>query len=177
MRIGLVCRASSCRLAAEQTTLAGLYQDSPKHATSRPTAERLLAAFKDLTLTTIHLGGQVHRHLTPLPTPAGILALWTSRQTFTIRLPLLKTHLGNKRKVRLSFLVEHTNEDEVTVLTHALGVGMDVLYRQAIEEAYMEGRVDVGLAIDVLGAERVEDIRLCARGTAQGHRTRACGLD
>jgi transposase len=54
------------RLAAEQTTLAGLYQDSPKHATVRPTAERLLMAFKDLTLTTIHLGGQVHRHLTPL---------------------------------------------------------------------------------------------------------------
>jgi transposase len=54
------------RLAAEQTTLAGLYQDSPKHATARPTAERLLQAFKDLTLTTIHISGQVHRHLTPL---------------------------------------------------------------------------------------------------------------
>jgi len=54
------------RLAVEQTALAGLYQDSPKHATARPTSERLLAAFKDLTLTTIHLGGQVHRHLTPL---------------------------------------------------------------------------------------------------------------
>ena len=54
------------RLAAEQTTLAGLYQDSPKHATARPTAERLLEAFKDLTLTTIHLGSQIHRHLTPL---------------------------------------------------------------------------------------------------------------
>ncbi len=54
------------RLATEQTTLAGLYQDSPKHATARPTAERLLAAFKDITLTTIHMAGQVHRHLTPL---------------------------------------------------------------------------------------------------------------
>jgi len=53
-------------LAAEQTTLAGLYQDSPKHATARPTAERLLATFKDITLTTIHMTGQVHRHLTPL---------------------------------------------------------------------------------------------------------------
>ena len=53
-------------LAAEQTTLAGLYQDSPKHATAWPTAERLLATFKDITLTTIHMTGQVHRHLTPL---------------------------------------------------------------------------------------------------------------
>jgi transposase len=54
------------RLAQEHTTLAGLYADSPKHATARPTAERLLEAFKGVTLTIIHLGEQTHRHLTPL---------------------------------------------------------------------------------------------------------------
>ena len=54
------------RLAQAQTALAGLYTDSPKHATTRPTAERLLEAFKGITLTVIHLGGQVHRHVTPL---------------------------------------------------------------------------------------------------------------
>ena len=53
-------------LATEQATLSGLYQDSPKHATARPTAERLLEAFKGITLTTIHLGDQLHRHLPPL---------------------------------------------------------------------------------------------------------------
>jgi transposase len=54
------------RLAQAHTALTGLYTDSPKHATTRPTAERLLEAFKGVTLTIIHLGGQVHRHLTPL---------------------------------------------------------------------------------------------------------------
>jgi transposase len=54
------------RLAQEHAVLTGLYTDSPKHATARPTAERLLEAFKDITLTVIHLGEQVHRHLTPL---------------------------------------------------------------------------------------------------------------
>jgi transposase len=54
------------RLAQAHTALTGLYTDSPKHATSRPTAERLLEAFKGVTLTIIHLDAQVHRHLTPL---------------------------------------------------------------------------------------------------------------
>jgi len=54
------------RLAQAHTALTGLYTDSPKHATTRPTAERLLQAFKGITLTAIHLGDQVHRHVTPL---------------------------------------------------------------------------------------------------------------
>jgi len=54
------------RLAQERARLAGLYADSPKHATTRPTAERLLEAFKGITQTTVHLAGQIHRHLTPL---------------------------------------------------------------------------------------------------------------
>ena len=54
------------RLAQAHTKLVGLYSDSPKHATARPTAERLLEAFKGITLTIIHLGEQTHRHLTPL---------------------------------------------------------------------------------------------------------------
>jgi transposase len=53
-------------LAQAHTALTGLYTDSPKHATTRPTAERLLKAFKGVTLTIIHLDDQVHRHLTPL---------------------------------------------------------------------------------------------------------------
>jgi transposase len=54
------------RLAQARAALAGLYADSPKHTTSRPTAERLLEAFKGITLTIIHLGDQVHHHVTPL---------------------------------------------------------------------------------------------------------------
>jgi transposase len=54
------------RLAQTHSALAGLYTDSPKHTTTRPTAERLLEAFKDITLTVIHLGDQVYRHVTSL---------------------------------------------------------------------------------------------------------------
>jgi hypothetical protein len=37
-------------LAAEGTKLAGLYAGNPKRETDRPTAERLLEAFEDITL-------------------------------------------------------------------------------------------------------------------------------
>jgi len=53
-------------LAAEHTTLAGLYMGNPKRSTPRPTAERLLEAFQDLTLTIIREGRCRRYHLTPL---------------------------------------------------------------------------------------------------------------
>jgi transposase len=53
-------------LAAEGTTLAGLYAGNPKRETARPTAERLLEAFEDITLTIIEGPQQTDQHLTAL---------------------------------------------------------------------------------------------------------------
>jgi len=41
------------RLTAEGTTLAGLYAGKAKRETARPTAERLLETFPEITLTII----------------------------------------------------------------------------------------------------------------------------
>jgi transposase len=54
------------RLATEKTTLAGLYAGNPKRATARPTAERLLEAFQEITLTVIQEPHQTRCHITPL---------------------------------------------------------------------------------------------------------------
>lgn len=54
------------RLAQQEDELAGLYAGNPKRTTARPTAERILEAFKDLTLTLIHEPHRSLRHLTPL---------------------------------------------------------------------------------------------------------------
>jgi transposase len=54
------------RLAAERTTLAGLYVGNPTRATARPTTERLLKCFEGLTLTIIWEGHRRRYHLTPL---------------------------------------------------------------------------------------------------------------
>lgn len=72
--------------------LSGLYAGQPNRTTSRPTAERVLEAFRDLTLTIVALPGQVIRHLTPLSalqqrllTLAGLDAAWYTR--LTLHLP------------------------------------------------------------------------------------------
>ena len=54
------------RLAVEGTQLAGLYAGNAKRETARPTAERLLEAFQDITLTVIEGPQQTYRHLTAL---------------------------------------------------------------------------------------------------------------
>ena len=54
------------RLAAAQTTLAGLHAGNPKRSTPQPTAERLLEAFQALTPASIREGHRRWYHLTPL---------------------------------------------------------------------------------------------------------------
>ena len=54
------------QLAAEGAKLAGLYAGNPKRETDRPTAERLLEAFQDITLTIIKGPQQTDRHVTAL---------------------------------------------------------------------------------------------------------------
>jgi transposase len=53
-------------LALEQNKMAGLYAGNPKRETARPTAERLLEAFEEVTLTVIELPHQTICHVTPL---------------------------------------------------------------------------------------------------------------
>ncbi len=61
---------------AQQRPLAGLYVGNPKRVTAQPTAERLLEAFREITLTVLVTPQQTQRHLTPLtPLQQQILAL------------------------------------------------------------------------------------------------------
>ena len=65
-----------CQLAATGEELRGLYPGQPQRATPRPTTERLLQAFQQLTLTVITGAGPLLRHLPPLtPLQARILVL------------------------------------------------------------------------------------------------------
>jgi transposase len=64
------------QLAAEEAVLAGLYAGNGKRKTARPTAERLLEAFQEVTLTVVEGTHQVYRHLTELsPLQERILEL------------------------------------------------------------------------------------------------------
>lgn len=64
------------RLSEQKEHLAGLYAGNPKRKTASPTAELLLEAFQEITLTVVTIGEQVKRHLTPLsPLQQQILTL------------------------------------------------------------------------------------------------------
>ena len=54
------------QLAAAGAKLAGLYAGNPRRETARPTAERLLEAFRDITLTISEGPEQTTRHFTTL---------------------------------------------------------------------------------------------------------------
>jgi transposase len=53
-------------LQAAGETLSSLYAGNPKRETARPTTERLLRAFRGITLTILHLPDQRIRYVTPL---------------------------------------------------------------------------------------------------------------
>ena len=56
--------------------LAGLYIGNPKRKTARPTAELILAAFKEITLLLIEVKNEIYVHLTPIsPLQQRILVL------------------------------------------------------------------------------------------------------
>lgn len=64
------------RLRERSEELAGLFVGNPKRRTAQPTAERLLEAFREVTLTVVSAPGFVQRHVTPLsPLQQQILAL------------------------------------------------------------------------------------------------------
>ncbi len=64
------------QLATEGATLAGLYAGNPKRETDRPTTERLLDAFQDVTLTVIEGAHRISHYLTTLsPVQERILGL------------------------------------------------------------------------------------------------------
>jgi len=77
------------RFAQEQRTLAGLSAGQPTRATARPTTERLLGAFKEITLTVLHSPQHTLRHLPALtPLQQQILALLDLSPDLSHRLTL-----------------------------------------------------------------------------------------
>jgi transposase len=63
-------------LQRENAQLVGLHKENPKKPTDRPTTERLLQAFSNITLTIIRFPDRVIRHVTPLtPLQERILVL------------------------------------------------------------------------------------------------------
>nr|WP_234017140.1 hypothetical protein [Nostoc sp. 'Lobaria pulmonaria (5183) cyanobiont'] len=87
-----------------QEKLAGLYVGNPKRETARPTAELLLAAFKEITLLLIEVKNEVLCPLECYAHPYSSVFLFSlgSRLLFTLNLVvnllLLSSLFSNSRK-------------------------------------------------------------------------------
>ena len=85
-------------LTAHNAELSGIYAGQPRRATAHPTAEGLLASFKEITLTTLDLpDGSSIQHMTPL-TPVqeeilGLLGMSATVYTDLVTGPLRGGHL------------------------------------------------------------------------------------
>lgn len=59
---------------------------------------------------------------------------------------------------RLEFLVAERGQDEATLLAEAVRAGLEALYREALVEAYLLGRIPRETLLAEVGAERLETI-------------------
>jgi hypothetical protein len=59
---------------------------------------------------------------------------------------------------KLAFLQEHRQQDETTLLAQALREGVQILYREALIEAYLLGQIDREKILDEIGPEELETI-------------------
>ncbi|MFO1431056.1 MAG: hypothetical protein U1F76_13075 [Candidatus Competibacteraceae bacterium] len=67
----------------------------------------------------------------------------------------------------LRFIAEQTGEDELSLLSRALHLGLHFLYHQAVEQAYIDGNLARPDAVETLGAERVDEIDYAKKALAQ----------
>jgi hypothetical protein len=58
----------------------------------------------------------------------------------------------------LDFLVEQEGQDEATVLARALRTGVEVLYQEALIEAYLLGKVTRETLLREIGQERLQEL-------------------
>jgi transposase len=87
-------------LAAQQEEVAGLNPAQRGQTTARPTTERLIAAFDQMTVTTVQQGAMIYRHVTPL----------TATQQQILRLLRLPPDLYDQLAVPHPNLVLHLRE-------------------------------------------------------------------
>ena len=67
----------------------------------------------------------------------------------------------------LTFLTRQTGQDEMAILSRALHLGLELLYRQAIEQAFIDETLSRDQAATILGQERVEEIEYAKQALAQ----------
>ncbi len=67
----------------------------------------------------------------------------------------------------LTFLREQTGQDETTILIQALHLGLETLYRQRVEQLFIDGTFPREKAIEILGTGRVAELEYAQQAIEQ----------
>lgn len=67
----------------------------------------------------------------------------------------------------LRFLAERMGQDEETLLARALRLGIEMMYQQVVEQAFIEGTISREEAAAVLGEERLAEIEYAKQALAE----------
>lgn len=67
----------------------------------------------------------------------------------------------------LAFLKQQTGQDEATLFGSALLLGINLLYRQTVEQAFIEGKMPREEALKILGHERLAEIEYAQRALTE----------
>lgn len=67
----------------------------------------------------------------------------------------------------LSFLARQTGQDELTLLSRAMQLGLNMLYSQAVEQSFVDGGITREEAITILSQPRVEEIEYAKQALTQ----------
>ena len=67
----------------------------------------------------------------------------------------------------LDFLMRRTGQDELTLLSQAMRLGLGLLYRQTAEQAFIDEVLTRAEAVAALGAQRVSEIEYAKQALAQ----------
>jgi hypothetical protein len=85
--------------------------------------------------------------------------------------------LGPQRPIaqELEFLMQRTGQDELTLLSQAMRLGLGLLYGQTAEQAFIDDVLTRDEAVTALGPQRVAEIEYAKQALAQDVR-RGLGL-
>ena len=67
----------------------------------------------------------------------------------------------------LAFLTQKMAQTEVAILAQALQVGIHQLYRQTVEQLFIDGEMSRQEAIDSIGEERIAELEYAQQALAQ----------
>lgn len=67
----------------------------------------------------------------------------------------------------LTFLAQKMNQNEAAILAQALQVGIHLLYRQIVEQLFIDAKMARQEAVDSIGEDRIAELEYAQQALAQ----------